>query len=250
MRFLSNVLKESGVSMQAGEKVVIVRETKVLPPVEENVAKIRERLEWRARADAHKIIEEAESYAQTIVRKAEEKARQSMVKAWEDGYETGLREGREKAEAEKGELMNELNGLIGEIEEQKEEILREYEQSVRELALAVAKKIIDTELQTNDEAFISLFQRAVSELGSQEWIKVSVSGDGFACMTSNAPRLKTMVKDAQHVRVFQLDDAPRGTLIVETASGVVDAGIDTQLSRVEEAFLEIGRNDGGAGQDA
>ena len=188
---------------------------------------------------AESIIKAAEENAKKILESAKTKAETERMSAQDLGYEAGLKLGREKACQENMDVMNEILEFLRFIEKQKDSILKAHEEEIRDLAINIARKIIRTELDTKSSTFLDIYKNAVQEIRDQEWIKVSVSGCEAEFATSNSDLLLSYVKGTKHIEIETLDAASRGTCIVETPQGIIDASVETQLKKLRKAFIDV-----------
>lgn len=244
MRLLSSVLKCVDIIVENyGYSFERVQKTARDEPLEilSNAVAEKEKIVNAAQADARKIIENANNLARIIVENASGKAKKEVDRARKTGHEEGFNKGREEADKIIFSKLQQFESLMGEIEKEKSSILDEFEDSLKDLALLAAKKIINTELETDDEAFITLFESAVSEFNEQEWIKVVVSDCEADFVTSNAKRLMSMVRGAKDIKISSIEGAPRGTCVVETSLSIVDTGVATQLDRLKIAFDNVAK---------
>ena len=240
MRSLSEVLKYTNI-IEGGfysfesmsKKVSIVDPSEVLS------SEKYEELLWRARNEAREIVEKADQVSKRLMDNAAQKAKIERKNAQELGYAEGLKKGREEALAMTKTAISELQLLLQSIEKEKEAVLKKHEDDLQELALGIARKVIDSELQKDDKAFLSIYKNAVQELSGQEWVKVSVSEFDKEFATSNSELLKSMVRGAKSIKVIVLEGAPRGTCVVETPQSIADAGVETQIARIKEAFMTL-----------
>lgn len=171
---------------------------------------------WRARLDANAIVAKAEEYSQRIIAKASEKAVNDLNQAVEEGFAQGLEKGQAQALDMLKQQIDELKEINQQIEKSKAEILEDYEEDIKETALAIAKKIIDAELQKDDKAFLNLYKKAVQELSPQEWVKLTVSKFEESFASSNSELLRSLAKEAKTIKISVLENASPGTCIVET----------------------------------
>lgn len=191
-----------------------------------------------AKYQAIKLISAAREEAQAIKKAAEILVKQEIEQAVKESYEKGFALGKEEARVEIEELLSEAVGFLGALKEQKDQLISENEDLIKNIALAVAKKIISTELQTNDTAFISLYRNALQDFISDEWVKITVSDSEYEFATEHSNLLLSMVKGAKYIEIKKMPAAPEGTCIVETSSGIADASVNTQLSLIAAAFAK------------
>lgn len=190
----------------------------------------------RAKTEAERILCDAESASQRLMEGARQKAGAAFEAARANGYRAGFETGREESLRAMEAGIAELGALLKGLEEREARILKTYEEDLYKLALGVAKKIIDVELQADNEAFLGIYRNALQELSGAESVRLTVSEYEAEFATANAELLRSMVKNAKEIKIVALERAPRGACVVETPQAVVDAGVDTQLSRIGEAF--------------
>ncbi|MCX7614252.1 MAG: FliH/SctL family protein [Clostridiales bacterium] len=195
----------------------------------------------KARQEADQILQKAKEEAEKILKEAKKEAEKEAKKEFEnaklDGYEEGLKLGQDFAQEENRSILREIKEFFNTLEEQKSSVLESFEGNIKDLALGVAKKIIQTELDTKSDTFLILYKNAVQEMRDQDWIKLTVANSDTEFATSNSELLLSMVKGAKHIEISTLNIAPKGTCIVETEQGIVDASVYTQLEQLREAFL-------------
>jgi len=192
----------------------------------------------RAKNEAEEILHDAEEASQALMEGARQKIIAELQAARESGHREGLEKGREEVMRATKQGMTELETLLRELEEKQEQILRAYEEDLYKLALDVAEKIIGIELESNAEAFLGIYRNALQELSGAETIRLTVSEYDADFVTANAELLRSMVKDAKEIKIVTREKAPRGTCIIETPQAIVDAGVDTQLSKIDGAFTD------------
>lgn len=192
-----------------------------------------------AAAQADRIIEYARMQAAKIISDAGTQAKLMMEQAKKQGYQDGERGGLETAHLEIGEAVNEISALLHSLEEQKAGMLKEYEGKIRDLAIHIAKKVIQTEMDQNSDTLLNIYKSAVQELRDQEWIRLSVSDLQVQFATENADMLMSLAKGAKHIEIVGMPEAPKGTCIVETPDGIIDASLETQMDKIKEAFAGV-----------
>lgn len=189
-----------------------------------------------AKYEALKIITEAREQASLIKAAAEEEIMSEMEKAKRTGFEQGFSAGKQQADKENMQMLKETGDFLNELHKKREHIVNENKDLIKKLSIDIARKIIDIDMDEDNSLFINLFKKAVNDCASGEWIKISVSSNEYDFVTSNSELLLSMVKGAKYIEAVKLDNYPKGTCIVETSSGIADASVKTQLTRIEDAF--------------
>lgn len=191
----------------------------------------------RIREDARQIIENAQIIANKIRTYAIKSAREEYLNARNKGYETGYAECLADAGRKNSEVLAELKEILHTVSAEKEALLTNYEIHIRDLSLAIAKKVIGEVVQQDDRIFLNLYKKAVEDFTGKQWIKVIVSDQDATFATENSKLLLSMVKGCKHIQIEPLKGAPKGTCVVESPAGTADSGVETQLAKIESALL-------------
>jgi len=183
-------------------------------------------------------IPDAESKAKTILDKATEAAEEinrNAVLASERGFAEGFNKGQEQATEKYNAGLEEIKRIISELEANKISFLTENRSNIIELAFKVAEKVVNRKLTEDQGLFLDIYEKAVKDIVAQKWVRLSVSDSDAVFATSHSDQLLGMVSGAERINIKVLDNAPKGSCIVETAEKIVDSGIDTQLSFLKKA---------------
>ena len=194
---------------------------------------------WQARLQANKILEKANVNAKKLMQKTQHDAQNEFEVAKKNGFEQGYNEGIQEANNDLQSRINDLTEIINAMEEKKSTLLKEYENELTDLALSIASKVIDSELERDDEKFLTLYRNALTKHSEQKWVKISVSQYEAEFATRNSDLLLSMAKGAKDIKINILENAPRGTCIVETPISITDASAQTQLSKLEDSFVDV-----------
>ena len=196
---------------------------------------------------AEKILEDARAEAEQILSQARLDADALLEEVRENGYKTGHEAGYEQArmqaQAQNGELydkiFSECTQFIKALDGKQDQMLNDFEEQVHLLAVEIAGRILGMELDKSNYAFLSLFKKIAADVGRVEWIKLTVGQHEASLATKNAAELVEIARNVKHVDIIVDRDAPAGTCIVDTPSGIVDASIDTQLARSAEIIRDV-----------
>ncbi len=205
-------------------------------PYDEALGK-KEDILYQAKLKAQQLIQNAVACANDILIDGNKKAREVFELAKKTGYEDGLRQGKAEAEASIKKGYNELRQLIDTIEGKREEIFCDYEDELKELILVIAKKVIDKNLEKDDSLFLNIFKSAVKDYKKLEWVKVSVSEYESELAMTNVDAFLELAKGATDISITVLEDAPRGTCIVETPQNIIDVSVRKQLQKLKETLI-------------
>ena len=176
------------------------------------------------------------------MRFTDEKLRQIEEKAYSSGYAEGERVGRAEATAEaKVEIQPQiqfLDNAIKAIQEEREAFFQENELHIVKLAMEIAKKIIQRELQQNPEILLYVVREAMRRVGHGGRIVVRVNPEDIKILEDTGNILGNQKSAFSAVDFVASDEVLRGGCIIDSESGIIDAQLDVQLERIENRLLE------------
>ncbi len=165
----------------------------------------------------------------TLVSRAQEEAKSIREIAAKEGYKSGIEEAQAELENLKASLVEFLNS--------KKEAYDAISNDMLELSLEIAKKIIKKEVELSDDVLKGVLAEVFDEVSSsEEKITIKVAPDEVEFARASMPEiLKNSVIDAKIVIVAD-EAVEKGSCVVITSNGVIDANFSTQLSIIQNAF--------------
>lgn len=204
------------------------------------------------------ILKEAEEKAAEIVSTAIEDAQSEIEEckknAYKDGYNVGMEAGRNKGYKEgyetgkskiseilleqNKEKINEIAEMIKTIESEKLKIISRYEDELIRLSIEIAEKIIRHEIDTKDDVVSGIIKNAIKDYRNADWIKIYLSDKEDAeTIQADKELISELKKISKDIKIEVMEELEKGGLIIETADGIVEASIDTQLKNLKEMVL-------------
>ncbi len=158
---------------------------------------------------------------------------QRVREAREAGRVEGEAQGRRAAQGEVDGMLQKLASGIREVSDLRSRLRNEAEADLVRLAIAIARKIVGRELNTDPEAITGLVKAALEKVRTQEVLRVRVhpdhSGRISECLTRYGAPQAEVVPDAA---------SERGGVIFETSRGNFDASVETQLREIERGLTD------------
>ncbi|MCI3919026.1 flagellar assembly protein FliH [Paenibacillus sp. TRM 82003] len=218
-----------------------------------------------AEALAERVIEDAKKAAEAQIADASEEASlllseaSSQIEAWWDerriedvrvveesrqsGYEAGYREGVQQAEAEIVDrydgMLQEARALVEEAHRVKERVISESEPFLVDLATAIAKKIVGEHLAVEEGWTIEQVKRTLERRRDKGAITLCVAPSQFAKLQDARAELTLAVDSEAELLIVPDATVDVGGCVVRSAFGSIDARIDTQLSELKAALMEV-----------
>ena len=168
----------------------------------------------------------------------EERAREEGHRS---GHAAGLREGetqgRHQAQAEYDQALAKASQSIGEMLASRRAMRRQMEEDLVHLAVAVARRILHRELHVDPEALVGIVKAAVTQVERRELHRLQVAPYDATFLRKHIAELHL----PERVEVVADPALPRGSLLLQTARGSMDASVETQLQEIDRGFADLVR---------
>ena len=153
--------------------------------------------------------------------------------AFAKGFAQGERAGLEAAAKRGDAMLRRLTQTLDEMTNLRVQMIRDTEQQMVSLALAVARRIIHREVSLDRDLLIAIARVALDRLGEDARVAVHLNPDDYA-VTAAA---RTAQWEGTQVSVVADARVPRGGCRIESGFGALDAGIDAQIEELAHALL-------------
>ena len=161
--------------------------------------------------------------------RAQEEARSIRELAAKEGYKNGLDSAQEEIEKLKEALEDFLASRF--------KIYDELMPHILEISLEVAKKIIKKEVELSDEVLKGIINEVLGELSTaEEKITIRVAPDDVDFAKASLPEIVSSNKLDAKVVIVGDESIEKGSCVVVSNNGVVDANFSTQLQIIQNAF--------------
>ena len=113
---------------------------------------------------------------------------------------------------------------------------KDIQEDLRVLAVRIAERILGRELAQNPDAVVDIVGEALAQAGAPREVVIRCHPDDMKALERGRPRLIERCSRMQAV-LFRADvNVGRGSCVVETELGTVDARLPTQLEAIERAL--------------
>ena len=190
----------------------------------------------RAAADAETLIKQAESTALEMVTSAEARVAELEEEARNRGYDEGFKKGHAAAIDELDPVIRTMRELIENVRAQREAVIAGAEPELVRLAMAIAERIVHTEVANNRQVVVENVRAALTRLVSREVVTLRVNPADHETIRQYRDSI-VAASDVEQLRIVEDQRVDRGGVIVETDAGTIDAKIATQLREAKRAIL-------------
>ena len=200
--------------------------------------------------EASKVIEEAKQLYKNIISEAnreslemttiaKSEANEVNRRAYDEGYDKGINDARDRV----GSLIEEAQKIRDYLDKRREKQGIEIEAATVSLIIDISKKVIGCELEQNENAVISLVQNALTKNSYTKKASLRVSQEDFEIVSANRINILRTVEGLNDLEVLKDISLLRGSCIIDTPSGEINASIEIQIKELEKIFDFILKND-------
>lgn len=259
MKLLSNIIK----SFRVIESDIVDRvDSKDQSQEQEAQDEIIEKLLEEAKVKGEEIISKAEEEANKIIESAHkayedrldianEKAKKiyqeskdegydagyemGLEKGYKEGYEAGYKEGKEEA----NKLIEEALCIKNEYIKTRSNLLKELEQEIIQLVIAIYEKVIYKKVEEDEELIVSLIANGIDNLEVSEKLTIIVSKEDYEMVNRSKDIILAKASLINDLEIRVNSNMEKGDCILETSKGSVDVSIKDQLKEVKELLISI-----------
>ena len=212
-------------------------------PVKEPEPDPMEYAQIQARAVLRDAEREAEEYRQKALHELEDELDELRREAREEGYRRGLTEGlaegHAQARTERAAMAQkqsaEIKAFLEEAVVIRDRIYNECREELKDLALAVAEKVIRISLKGSSDILLRMIEAATDKHKRCEWAQIYIADCDVKTSAHTIPELTAALAPiANRVRVIPMADDDSGNCIIELPDVIIDASVSTQLRNMKE----------------
>ena len=180
------------------------------------------------------------SLEEKVEREALIRLKDLQEQAYQQAYQLGLEEGRERAYAESHSDINagmeSFETLLGSIENLKSQLVGFNETHLVRLAFYMAKRIAMDEIADRRDLVLTVVKQAIESAQSEESVTVRLSPADLTFVEEMKERLGKDFESLKRAKLESSDDIRDGGCIVETNYGNVDATIEQRIEKLWDAI--------------
>ena len=205
---------------------------------EEKIQLIKELEETRE--EVRRLLEDSRLKAEQMKSQARDEGheigeREGYEKGYLDGYEKAQQEVENTLKKEADELLLELRDLIASVEHKKREMLEQYKDDLRDIAISIAEKIIRVSLKSSGDIIKRMIISATEGIMSKEWVKIYIARcDAEMAVNGDSMLINSISYVSDHIKIIVMENEAPGTCILEFPDKVIDASTNTQIENIKE----------------
>jgi flagellar assembly protein FliH len=196
-------------------------------------------LKRKAQDEADRIIAEANERAAQIEADSRAAFESERKDAEDEGRAAGREAGFVEGKAEVERLVERTQTILQRAQDKRAEILEETEQEIVSLVLLISRKVIKVISESQRNVVIQNVVQALRKVKGRGNIIIRVNIADIKISSEHTKDFINKVEGAKSIQIVEDTSVDEGGCIIETDFGEIDARIASQLAELESKILEI-----------
>lgn len=177
--------------------------------------------------DANELISEVENDVKKYKVAVAAESEKLKEQAQKEGYEDGFRQWAEH---------------VAKLEAQIIQVRKDFEKLLMPIALKAAKKIVEKEIKLSESTIFDIVASSLKAVATHKKIVIYAGKKDIEILEAHRPQIKQLFESLESLSLREnpeLDDEEkRGSVIIETEGGIINARIDNKWQVLEKALLK------------
>jgi flagellar assembly protein FliH len=120
----------------------------------------------------------------------------------------------------------------------RQQIIEKNQDQIIEILFLIAKKVIHREIQDSPEIILDIVKSACQHLTETDEIRLRLHPSDFEYIRDIERLLSTHLNGNRDIHFIEDTTLDRGSIVIETEFGEIDASIRSQIEHMKEVMLE------------
>ena len=179
------------------------------------------------------MLTDARNEALQLMRETEKSVNELRDQAWEEGYANAVNQAKIQIDQTIGKMNKDAAEAKASFTAERERLLAELEAQMLGVALDVAGRILHRELSDSDEAYISMLKEAISRMPAEDAVTIRLNPDEYTRFFNKKEAKFQTGKGQVTAKLIADPTLNQYDALIESPSGVVDAGADAQMAQMK-----------------
>jgi flagellar assembly protein FliH len=188
--------------------------------------------------EAARLLEEARTTARSMLAQAKAAIAAEREAAVQRGYDEGHAQGIAAADEEMVGLVQTCEQIGVHVMEERARVLAEGEGEIVELAISIAQRIVGASLELDPELVVDACRGAMRKAFSRGTMQVLAHPGDLELLRAAGPKMAEELGGVEHLDFIEERRLDRGSVIVRTPVGEIDATIKGKSEKIEQALRE------------
>ncbi|NQY74952.1 MAG: hypothetical protein HRT90_09355 [Candidatus Margulisbacteria bacterium] len=178
---------------------------------------------------------EIEKYKQKMISELDSEKEEFLEKAYQEGYDSGVVEGKESLKASSKELLD----TIGLLAQEKSKVIKKGQSDILKLSVKIAEEILRKEMSLNQAVMVNLVMEAIDKVTDKDTVIIRVNRENLDVVKEHKTKLLHEIGDVKHFSIQEDSRVEPGGCIIETNSGYIDSTVSTKLDSILAAIMKV-----------
>ena len=169
---------------------------------------------------------------------AKKAAEEAYQKGLAEGKAQGIKEGGDEAKKNYDKQLNAIEervaAIFSDVKTAKTEQLMQAQRTLIELSMAMARKIVITELAANPDIVLATIKKALTFIAERERLIVRVSPNDLETVSGKKEFWTSISERLEGIKIEGDERIGKGGCIIESNSGVADARMETMFDEMRD----------------
>lgn len=254
MRSLSNLIKSGrvidiGTPVNVGVSYTINEANHIILEKTNKVIKNDIAVPVENKVEPEAVVQETiskEEIMEQYIKEAEAQAKAQYDLQMKKAFEEGMEKAKIEADGIIEQAKVEYENILNEIVKLKEDAINEYKNEVKsnekeivDLAMDIAEKIINYEVDKSDNYILGIVEDAVNRVVNKKDVTVRLSTQDYYTVQANKKILVSKIKGFGEIELIQDESLDIGSCIVDTPLGVIDGGLQVRMDNIQREIKKM-----------
>ncbi|MCX7771298.1 MAG: FliH/SctL family protein [Proteobacteria bacterium] len=156
--------------------------------------------------------------------------------AYERGYSTGEKAGFEMGIKKAEVIIEKFQSLLEELENLKENYIRENDKKILALSIAIARKILEREIKEDEKVLINILHNALKRIERREKLTITIN----PAMQSIIEKFKGDIKEICHKIIIDIDpNVSKNFVKLESETEEIIIDFEQELYDISRKLSEL-----------
>lgn len=167
-----------------------------------------------------------------------------MEQAQAEGYQAGFQAGQAEGLALYEDQIAQANAIIEKAKEDYFDTVQKSDETILELAIHVAEKILQQQLASEPKSFLPIVLEAIESIKDQSEVVIYLHPANYDAVIEQKDELVQSLDGDTKLSIFIDHKLAENQCIIEHPFGQIDASIDTQLHQLRKALQDAMMEEG------
>ena len=195
-----------------------------------------------AQCTAEQLLDEARATAASMVEQArlarDGELEAARVEGQRAGYEAGYGDGMDASDRESAGLIATAEQIALHVSRERDSLLEASEAEIIELALSIAGRVVNAAIEVDPSLVVEVCRGAMRKAFQRDQLTVLAHPDDLDSLREAGPKLALELGGVHHLEFIEERRLTRGSLIVRTPAGEIDATFAGKTAKIADALRE------------